>query len=100
MDVKQGRGVVEKYRNLLVKIEKLEIGNSETPSLPRALAHANGMLDRMEEFLDETQYGGSPTPKNSSWDKFNRWLGFVQAILWVNGYFTLDQLKNHNRSHI
>ena len=27
-----------------------------------------------------------------------RWLGFVQGVLWVQGVYTLENLKSHNRS--
>jgi hypothetical protein len=56
------------------------------------------MLDKMEEMLDDAQYGSGHFPSGSRWDKFNRWLGFVQGVLWLHGDFTLDQLKDHNRT--
>jgi hypothetical protein len=31
-------------------------------------------------------------------DKQNRWLGFVQGILWANGVFTIGEMRGHNRS--
>jgi hypothetical protein len=31
-------------------------------------------------------------------DKANRWLGFVQGFLWPNGFYTIDEMKDHNRS--
>ena len=32
-------------------------------------------------------------------EKFCRWLGFVQAILWSEGkYYTVEELKDHNRA--
>lgn len=30
-------------------------------------------------------------------EKLMRWLGFAQGVLWQAGYFTLEQLKSHNR---
>lgn len=29
--------------------------------------------------------------------KFNRWLGFIQGVLWMNGNRTLQQLQDENR---
>jgi len=31
-------------------------------------------------------------------EKANRWLGFVQGVLWIKGYFTIEKMKDHNRS--
>ena len=31
-------------------------------------------------------------------EKANRWLGFVQGVLWNKGYFTIEEMKGHNRS--
>ena len=29
--------------------------------------------------------------------KCNRWLGFVQGVLWMSGIYTIDQLRDHVR---
>jgi len=31
-------------------------------------------------------------------EKVNRWLGFIQGTLWVSGYYTIEEMKGHNRS--
>ena len=31
-------------------------------------------------------------------EKANRWLGFIQGVLWNKGYFTIEEMKGHNRS--
>jgi hypothetical protein len=33
-----------------------------------------------------------------AWDKANRWLGHLQALLMVSGLYTLDELRAHNRA--
>lgn len=58
-----------------------------SPSSADQLEHAHGMIRQMKTFVTEGQI-----------DKAFRWLGFLQAILWVNGFFTLDELRSHNRS--
>jgi len=30
-------------------------------------------------------------------EKAMRWLGFIQGVLFMTGWFTLDELKNHSR---
>lgn len=48
--------------------------------------HLAAMLDEMEKFLNDSRR-----------EKFMRWLGFMQGVLWTQGVYTLDELKNHNR---
>ena len=31
-------------------------------------------------------------------EKANRWLGFVQGVLWLKGYYTIDEMKGHTKS--
>ena len=51
------------------------------------LAHCHGMLDEMKIFLKENRI-----------NKLYRWLGFIQGCFWSLGIFTLNSLKNANRS--
>lgn len=51
------------------------------------LAHCHGMLDEMEEFLRQNRM-----------EKLYRWLGFVQGCLWSAGIYSIEEMKNHNRS--
>jgi hypothetical protein len=51
-----------------------------------ALEHCHSMLDQMETFVADHRM-----------DKVFRWLGFVQCALWLQGLYTLDDLKEHNR---
>jgi hypothetical protein len=30
-------------------------------------------------------------------EKAMRWLGFVQGVLWTNGVFTIDEMRDDNR---
>lgn len=30
-------------------------------------------------------------------DKVNRWLGFVQGVLWVTGLYSINEMREHNR---
>ncbi len=51
-----------------------------------ALAHCHQMLDKMEQFLNDGKI-----------EKFMRWLGFIQGVLWRCHEFSLEELKSHNR---
>ena len=46
------------------------------------------MLPRMREFAKD------PTKT----EKLMRWLGFAQGVLWAEGVYKLEELKDHNRS--
>jgi hypothetical protein len=35
--------------------------------------------------------------QNQNLDKAQRWLGFLQAILWTSGIYSIDDMRNHNR---
>jgi hypothetical protein len=48
------------------------------------------MLPKINEFLSS----GDPEKVR----KADRWLGFVQGVLWRNGENNLLELRNHNRS--
>ena len=45
------------------------------------------MCDSILEHLD-----------NGKVEKAHRWLGFIQGVFWADRRFTLEQLKDHNRS--
>jgi hypothetical protein len=47
--------------------------------------HVMWMLEEMKKFGDE------------DYDKAMRWLGFVQGVLWVEGAWSIDQMRAHNR---
>ena len=55
------------------------------------LAHAYYLCNGVIKLLDNHE-------KNR--DKINRHLGFIQACLSFAGWYTLDQLRNHNRPDV
>ncbi len=63
------------------------LGSEVSPSKAQTLAHAFGMLNRMEELLEKEEI-----------DKFNRWLGFIQGIFWNNGMYSIAELREQTRS--
>ncbi|OGD57303.1 hypothetical protein A2V71_00510 [Candidatus Berkelbacteria bacterium RBG_13_40_8] len=82
---------IENLRQYFKKkeIPKIDYPHNEfiDPCFPDiCLVHCHGMLDKMLEFLEQGRI-----------DKVNRWLGFIQGVLWRSGLFTLDDLKNMNK---
>ncbi len=99
MDVEQGRRVVEQYRSLLCFMPKGEGPFDDGPTSREAMSHIHGMLDKMDALLNsaevEFKHGTEGKP---GWDKFNRWLGFMQGVFWLHGDYTLNMMRGHNRS--
>jgi hypothetical protein len=81
---------IELYESELRKlgIEKIDFPHDQIPiTSDQKLGHGYGMLDQMREFAHQGRI-----------DKVNRWIGFVQGILWCEGQHCLNDLKDHNRS--
>lgn len=83
--------IVERYR---VELSSRGIQATKQPK-GTPLAHARWMLQELDELLQVFGMGHKLTPAEA--DKFNRWLGFVQGVLWTGGVYTIDQMRDHTR---
>ena len=90
MDVTQSLSVIDKYRTQLINECPADGPADWSPSEQEQRNHLVYMLDQMEEMLDSSVF---PV---TNWDKFNRWLGFVQGLLWAMGEYTLNEMRDHN----
>lgn len=88
------------------RAELVEVPHDCCPATTKeALNHALTMIEKMQSFyaLNHWQWFlqelGIPMRwiLGKKWEKLMRWLGFLQAILWGVGIFTLNELKDHNR---
>jgi hypothetical protein len=52
-----------------------------------SLNHARWMLNQIPNMLGDFY----------KIEKANRWLGFVQGVLWANGYCDIKSMKEHNK---
>lgn len=57
------------------------------PRVKQTHEHILWMRSRTKEFVAQ-----------GAWDKANRWLGFIQGFMWVNGIYTIADMRAHNRS--
>jgi hypothetical protein len=89
MDITQSLAVIAKYRDRL-GTPPAEGPMDWKPSEGEQRHHLAHMLDRMEEMLDTK---ANPV---TNWDKFNRWLGFVQGCFWNLGERTLNEMREDN----
>ena len=84
------REAIALYRRLFEErgVDKSEVSHAQySPSGLLQLQHCHGMLDKMENFLKEGKR-----------EKAMRWLCFIQGVLWVHGFYTLNELRAHNRA--
>jgi hypothetical protein len=92
MDATRILSVVSDYQNKLLTraVQPVQYPMQKAVSDPKhTLAHAAWMLGNIR--LQVVQ---------GKLDKAQRWLGFVQALLWVHGVYTIAELKTHNRSSL
>ena len=66
----------------------------KTEDYDLTLRHASWMLTEIERMLQEI---GSCEQNCRTLEKANRWLGFVQGILFTTGFYTVDQMREHVR---
>lgn len=82
--------VLGQYREFLAKLvtkeAKIDYDRHYSNDTAAALGHCLSMLSDMENFIHEGRR-----------EKFFRWLGFIQGILWSFGIYSLNDLRDHNR---
>lgn len=73
------------------------------------ITHLTEMIPRMRGMIDEfegiewhalmSEVTGEELQRAVEWrEKFMRWLGFMQGALWSEGIYTIDEMREHNRS--
>ena len=84
----QVREAVKKYREKLSHIYQAKRFNPDSKPIYswEQLDHVLWMLDLTEHFLD-----------NMKTEKVFRWLGFIQGVLWSEGMYTINEIKEHNQ---
>lgn len=104
MNSSQLCGVFQKYDNRLA--------NASIPAAPTntkrvttnrgiRLGHIRWMCQEMMTKLAEAEDEAGLSNGNVSHsllEKANRWLGFVQATLWIDGFYTIDEMKADNKA--
>jgi len=74
----------QKFEELGIK--KADYSHEELlNSKQHGLEHCHAMVRKIEFFLHQERK-----------DKAFRWLGFLQGVLWSQGIYTLEELKNHS----
>jgi hypothetical protein len=86
MDLEKLLGTVKMYLAMMEYVDANRVPGDRKPRPSEILPHCKWMLNQIPDHVEAGQM-----------EKANRWLGFVQACLWANGTFTIDQMKDHNR---
>jgi len=68
--------------------------NRVANSRPMRLSHCRWMCQEMLRLLNEEDDVGQ---YQAILEKGMRWLGFIQGVLWIEGYYTIDEMREHNR---
>lgn len=55
-----------------------------SPEASEALSHCRWMLERMELMA-----------RGNETHKLDRWLGFIQGVMWMCGHYTVNELREH-----
>lgn len=103
MNSSQLCGVFQKYDNRLA--------NASIPAAPTntkrvttnrgiRLGHIRWMCQEMLSMISAQLEGYAPGTEldRALSEKANRWLGFVQATLWIDGFYTIDEMKADNKA--
>lgn len=56
------------------------------PTYETCFRHLSWMCCEIEKFANEDKF-----------DKANRWIGFIQGVMWITGRATIDQMRDDNR---
>lgn len=73
-------------KKILEILAQYEVDANEHSKNHIAFRHILRMIPQIRVFLDENRR-----------EKVMRWLGFIQGILWNQGIYMIDELKDHNR---
>ncbi|MFA6430035.1 MAG: hypothetical protein WCV84_06115 [Patescibacteria group bacterium] len=90
MDAEHILRVVEIYEKQLqdLSIEPGMHSEDQTVVSPRrAIQHAHLMLTSIRAHIQQGDL-----------ERAQRWLGFVQGVLWMSGIYTIAEMQTHNRS--
>lgn len=83
------RGYIAKLEDVGVAAKQFD-RFGKRPGERASCEHALTMCHTAITMLDEAE--------EANHDKAMRWLGFVQGVLWAAGAFSIDELRNDNRS--
>ncbi len=93
--------LLEKYSSDLQERYPMRVRRADTedrgkPSTDQAMDHILWMLGEMKK-MEADLPDPSPMGFPMKVEKLMRWLGFIQGALWVLGFYSIDEMREHNR---
>lgn len=92
MKTEQMTKLLKHYYSLLetkgyepIKVEGKDLPIEEIKYNKHMLNHICWMCQEAQQYVTENS------------EKTNRWLGFIQGVIWTSGIFTIDDMRDHNR---
>ena len=82
------------YYDNVIRDDSIPIKQVEdhTRSDLQRLEHLRWMIDQMLHTADPRLLGKFQKPET-----VNRWLGFIQGVMWAAGYFGIKELRDQSR---
>ncbi|HVI42704.1 MAG TPA: hypothetical protein VM577_18890 [Anaerovoracaceae bacterium] len=87
MDINQIKDVATKYKESLYRKGYNKAARYPAEEYADHFGRHAHLLWMIEEILNGNVDG----------EKAHRWIGFIQGVLWDDCYFTIEQMKDHNR---
>jgi hypothetical protein len=78
--------VLNAYDSYLSELGFESIEDNDASSPGGRVSHARWMCGRAAEFIAEERI-----------EKADRWLGFIQGVLWCSYLFSIGEMREHNR---
>lgn len=78
--------VLDAYESFLSEMGFDAIEDDDASDSDGRLSHARWMCVRASDFVATGEI-----------EKADRWLGFIQGILWSEGKFSIGEMRDHNR---
>ena len=78
--------VLKMYDDLIEGLGFDSVKDNDATDPCGRLSHARWMCGRATEFIIEGRV-----------EKADRWLGFIQGVLWCEGRFSIGEMRDHNR---
>ena len=82
------KSVLQMYDEKLNNFESIK----NTSGNMGALQHVRWMCQEILQWEWASSEGAWPPG-----EKANRWLGFIQGVLFTKGVYTIDEMREHNR---
>lgn len=74
-----------------IEPSRTDTSKHDSPTFQGALTHVLWMCLQTDGFISDL---------NRREEKVNRWIGFVQGVLWVTGVMSIDHMRKINKTEV